>query len=266
MEKEERDKLKQDLFDLTPQNGDPVGNVTLIEKFQKKTNLSDDVYWDIRNELIDDGKLAKARGKGGSVHRLIQIEEKKPTTKNKKNTVIKKVKESTLYTPFSKSLKDFWTKDNDIKNYVLQITANQGRKDTGGRWTRPDISIIDVKAFSFYPTKILEVTTFEMKTPDNFGIDGVFETAAHSIFAHKSYLAINYLKEDYAADELIDTIIKRCEMFGVGLILFKDPSDWKTVTTVLEAKHNNPDPIEVNQFIKQQIDQDNQHILLEKIK
>lgn len=55
-------------------------------------------------------------------------------------------------------------------------------------------------------------------------------------------------------------------MFGVGLILFKDPADWKTVTLISDSKYNNPDPSEVNQFIVQQIDNKNQHELLAKMK
>lgn len=263
MTPEEKEKLKKRLLEFMPKDGKPIGNVTLLDKFITETKKSEDDYWTVRNELITEGMLGKGKGKGGSVY-LLKTED--PTSIGMVSTTTKKIKEKDLYKPFLETLKSFWTRDNDIKNYIIEITANQGSKNTGGKWTRPDITIIDVKTYPFYPNKILEVITFEIKSNDGFGIEAVFETAAHTIFAHKSYLAIHYLKENYENDELIETIRKRCEMFGVGLILFKDPADWKTVTLISDSKYNNPDPSEVNQFIVQQIDNKNQHELLAKMK
>lgn len=263
MTPEEKENFKKELLELIPKDGKPIGNVTLLEKFTTETKKSEDDYWSVRNELITEGVLGKGKGKGGSVY-LLKTEILAST--DKPSTPIKKIKEKDLYKPLLETLKSFWTKDNDIKNYIIEITANQGSKDTGGKWTRPDITIIDIKTFPFYPNKILEVITFEIKPNDGYGIEAVFETAAHKLFAHKSYLAIHYLKDDYENDELIETIRKRCEMFGVGLILFKAPADWSTVILISESKHNNPDPSEVNQFIVQQINNKNQHELLAKMK
>lgn len=262
MTPEEKEIFKSKMLELIPKDGKPIGNVTLLEKFTSITNKLEDDYWTIRNDLITEGILGKGRGKGGSVY-LIKVEK---SVNAEKAAETKRLKEKDLYKPFFETLKSFWTKDNDVKNYIIQITANQGSKETGGKWTRPDITIIDIKTFPFYPNKILEVITFELKPSDGYGIESVFETAAHTIFAHKSYLVIHYLKEDYENDELIETMRKRCEMFGVGLILFKDPADWKTVIPISESKHNNPDPSEVNQFIVQQIDNKNHHELLSKMK
>lgn len=268
MDKEQKDNIGTVLFDLVPDDGESIGNVTLLEKFIKiSKEYTPDLYWEIRNSLIEHGSLGKGRGRGGSVYRLQNLKTDNSKLKGvSSKTVNLRIPEKDLYKPFTDTLKDYWAKDNDLKNYIIEITACQGRKDTGGKWTRPDITMVDVKAFSFYPNKILEVITFELKPSDSIGIEGVFETAAHSLFAHKSYLVLHYPKEQYEQDELIETIRTRCEMFGVGLILFKDPNKWDTVTTVLEAKYNSPDPKEVNQFIKQQIKQDNQHCLLEKLK
>lgn len=263
MTPEEKEKFKKQLLDLVPKDGKSIGNVTLLDKFITQTKKTEDDYWALRNELIVEGVLGKGKGKGGSVYLL---KPEKSAAAGKIPTSTKSVKEKELYKPFLETLKSFWTKDNDIKNYIVEVTANQGSKDTGGKWTRPDIAIIDVKTFPFYPNKMLEVITFEIKSNDNYGIEAVFETAAHTIFAHKSYLAIHYLKDDYENDELIEVIRKRCEMFGVGLILFKDPADWKTVILISESRHNNPDPSEVNQFIVQQISRENQHELLSKMK
>jgi hypothetical protein len=54
-------------------------------------------------------------------------------------------------------------------------------------WTHP----VALKSFLYIPSgKILELITFEVKPENDYRIEGVFETAAHSRFSHKSYLVI----------------------------------------------------------------------------
>jgi hypothetical protein len=259
---EEKD-LKNDLLDLVPKDGKLIGNVTLIERFTKNTKKSIDEYWKVRNELINEGILGKGKGKGGSVYLIIvQSEVPLNVTLNENQ----KIKEQKLYAPFLKTLNTFWTKDNDLTNYIIEITANQGSRETGGKWTRPDITLIDIKTYPYFPNKLIEITTFEIKAHDSYGIEAVLEAAAHTLFANKSYLAIHYLNEDYENDTLITNLQKRCEMFGVGLIIFKDPDNWQTVTVITEAKISNPGPSEVNQFIIQQISEKNKYNLLSKMR
>ena len=113
-----------------PPDGAPKGNKTLLEEFKKlaKTEfsheLSDDEYWDERNLLIGKGELVKAKGKGGSV-RLIEIRKEKSPLHQKKN------KEQDLYKPFIDYVKKLWVKDNGVKDYIVQNTANQGKQYPG---------------------------------------------------------------------------------------------------------------------------------------
>lgn len=260
---EENELLKKKLLDLIPKNGRLIGNVTLLDKFVNETKKTSDDYWRVRNELINEGVFGKGKGKGGSVYLIIVPSTTSSSFASNEN---QKTKEQNLYAPFLETLKAFWTNDNDLSNYIIEITANQGSKETGGKWTRPDITIIDIKTYPYYPTKTIEIITFEIKPHEGYGIESVFETAAHTLFAHKSYLAIHYLNEDYENDTHIANLQKRCEMFGVGLILFKNPADWHSVTVITESKYNNPDPSEVNQFITQQINKNNQHSLLSKMR
>src|ERR1017187_2686853 len=84
-----------------------------------------------------------------------------------------------------------YVKDNRIKRFISEITASQGRRSTGGKWTRPDFTLIAVRTYSFTPGKSLEVITFEVKPDLNTALEGVFESLAHSVFAHRSYLAVD---------------------------------------------------------------------------
>jgi hypothetical protein len=83
-------------------------------------------------------------------------------------------------------------------------------------------------------------------------MEGVFETAAHSAFAHRSYLAFPDSK-DYDNNPLFDRILDECERFGLGLILFEDVANWDTYTFEVSAERKDPDPQSVNDFIKGQI-------------
>jgi hypothetical protein len=81
---------------------------------------------------------------------------------------------------------------------------------------------------------------------------GVYEAAAHSAFAHRSYLAFPYSTE-FEKSPLSDRIFTECERFGLGLILFHDVANWDTYDFQLSAKRKNPDPQAMNDFVAGQI-------------
>lgn len=272
------EELKKSLFELVPGDGSTIGNVTLSQKFKKTVkekhakNINDSVYWDTRDLLIDEGQLSTGRGRGGAVYRIMDVKPIAIPSSKKKKT--KKKKEQELYAPFYKVIEASWARSKNIKpgQFVLNITANQGKAKTGGKWTRPDISLIHVQTLPFYPTKILDVITFEIKTEDNWGIEGVYETASHSVFANKAYYAIHLPKgepteehsdwvekrsqsvdQQYSGVELdlFGRVKKECERFGVGLMIFSDPGNWGTYDTLIEPERRIPDPEEVSKFISQ---------------
>ncbi len=258
---EEIQEYKSLLLGLIPTDGSPKGNVTLLDEFKgnaKKERgvfLTDEDYWDVRNSLISDGRLVKGRGRGGSVylaHEGAVVSASKPA---------KKLKESDLYAPFYETISKTWVRENEIKDFISQNTASQGKKKTGGKWTRPDVSLVAVKKFEFIPGTILEVITFEIKPEDEFGVEGVFETAAQSVFAHKSYLAIAVSKTGKPDSEDFSRIERLCERFGIGLLTFSDPADWVTFEEFVTPERKNPDPKDVNSFIQTQIKRENQEKL-----
>jgi type I restriction enzyme M protein len=59
------DALKKIMLDAIDPTGITIGNKSLREKL----GWSDELFWTIRNKLIDDGLLIKGGGKGGSVFR-----------------------------------------------------------------------------------------------------------------------------------------------------------------------------------------------------
>jgi type I restriction enzyme M protein len=58
---------EETLLKLVPVNG-PAGNVHLLNKLKEK-GWDEKRYWDVRERLLEEGKLEKGRGRGGSVRR-----------------------------------------------------------------------------------------------------------------------------------------------------------------------------------------------------
>jgi hypothetical protein len=265
MDADQKTQLKDILYSLIPENGSNIGNTTLRGTLKQRVqdaagySLTDDEYWSVRDALLEDGKVEIGRGKGGSVHRIalaaaVEMVPDAPPTYPA---------EAALYPPFFQTINESYVKFYRIKYFVSQITASQGSRSTGGKWTRPDVSLIAIRMYPFIPGKNLEVITFEVKPANAYGIEGLFEASAHSVFAHRSYLAV-HLPDDAAA--LPDRLETECERVGVGLITFENAGDWDSFEILQKAPLRSPDPFEVNQFINSQISKENQERLQELIR
>lgn len=80
----------------------------------------------------------------------------------------------------------------------------------------------------------------------------MFETAAHSRFATKSYLAIER-PAGAKRDELLARAETECQRFGIGLLTFSHGSAHEDWTVLVEAKRQEPDPRDLERFIEDQI-------------
>jgi hypothetical protein len=261
-------ELKQKLLQLVPIDGQPIGNGALRQLFRNQLattgdQFTDEDYWLLRDSLIDDGIVQTGRGRGGSVRRVV-IEKEQPPLQSAAPAV--SAAEADLYEPFHTAIKTGYAPANAIRRFVSEVTARQGRRVTGGKWTRPDITMIGIRTYAFTPGKRLEVITFEVKPNLDTALEGVFEALAHSVFAHRSYLAVhvpNYENIDDLDDE---RIAQECERFGVGYMLFSDPGNFDTYDIVSSARLKEPDPAEIDDFIKTQISPQNQEELREWIR
>ena len=99
------------------------------------------------------------------------------------------VAEASLYVPFQKVIQTGYVSENDLNRWVCEITASQGKRNTGGLWTRPDVTLVAEQTFTYIPDKLFDVITFEIKPNIDTAMAGVYEAAAHSAFADRSYLA-----------------------------------------------------------------------------
>ena len=244
-----------------PENGKAIGNKAMRELLK----WDEEKYWKIRDELFYSGHIRKALGKGGAVARVEVKDEEKP------KTVLPEKKESykderSLYKDFLQTIESKYTKDMGIKNYICEDTSSQGRKNTHGIWNRPDITLIAVNTYSYYPGKVMDVITFEIKHHSNVSIAGVFETASQSRFASKSYFCLYLPKGWSEKEEDYERIQNECERFGVGLLYFTDPKNYDTFEILVKPNRNEPDPAEINDFILLQINDKNRNKLAEMLR
>jgi hypothetical protein len=246
------------LLALIPSDGSPKGNIRLL----RESGLPEDEYWLLRNKLIEQGKIGKARGMGGSVYVLGAEESPERVQKRRKRKSV----ENDLYEDFEKWLAEFWAKDANLTWFRVEKTAHLGRRQTGGRWTRPDFAIVAVNTYRYFPGKFLELISFEVKPNLGDALAGVFECSAHSVYANRSFLAICIEDDGDRKSEDFARIERECDRFGLGLITFGDVEDKETYEVVVDATRRTPDPSDVDKFIASQLKESTQELVAKQIK
>jgi adenine-specific DNA-methyltransferase len=70
------DSLTDLILSLTPEDGSSIGNGAMMALLRERVpGLTDDDYAAARNALVDDGLLARGRGRGGSIMRVVDADE-----------------------------------------------------------------------------------------------------------------------------------------------------------------------------------------------
>jgi hypothetical protein len=157
-----------------------------------------------------------------------------------------------LYEPLLRVLSKEWSRDMRIEpdQIHFEITARQGKKNTGGTWTRPDITAVSVRSFQYLLGKFFDVWTFEVKPVEALDVTAIFEAASHASRATRSY-ALLQVPEDVGSteQEVIDRCAREAARLRVGLITFSSASDFATWETVVEAPRLDTAPEALNEFI-----------------
>lgn len=244
---------QQQLMGFLPDSR-PVGN----KKLRQQLKWDSQYYFRIRNELIELGLLLKGRGQGGGVSRVLTMGDGEAEADTSPEALAKQVitqykKERELYPKVKQVLETQWKQDEGLQNVVVEITASQGARATGGKWSRPDITVVAVQVYDLLPTKYLDVITFEVKPEGSWDVAGVFEAASHSRAATRSFLAIHVPQSAPLVVDAMERLIEECERFGIGLMTFKNPADFDTYETHVEPERKTPSPYLLNQFLTTQL-------------
>jgi len=165
--------------------------------------------------------------------------------------------ESSLYDPVAKVLGEVWSKDYRLDDFVLEVTAMQGRRDTGGTWSRPDIVVASVSNYPFVPGKHLDITTFEIKPTTAADVTAVYEALAHLRAATRAFVLLHVPAEQEATlQQRIEDVYEEASRHGVGLIVAEKPGDYGTWDFRVEAVRRDTDPMKLNDFIATQLSQE----------
>lgn len=236
------------LLALIPSDGSAVTNLSLVKKLEAR-GWKEAKYWRVRDRLLDSGAVIRGRGRGGSVRRRVAESQEQPSGAKLLRAPVTEV---ALYAPLMKVLQTEWAREMRIEPHQIHFeeTAKQGKKATGGTWTRPDITAVSVRSFPHLPNKYLDIWTFEAKTVDWLDVTAIFEAAAHASRATRSYALLQVPENP---DDRTSEILSRCEReatrLRVGLITFVDSAEFSTWETVVEAPRIDTDPELLEQFI-----------------
>jgi hypothetical protein len=206
-------------------------------------------YWKAQSRLIAEGKIIAGRGRGGSV-KLADADQKLPqsTEQMAENIVYNITKEKELYKPLKKTLQEKWIGKFGFNDFIIDLTHSQGSKDTGGTFTRPDITCAGTREYT-YLRKTLEVITFEVKSSDAVSIIGVLEAAAHRESANRSYVIFPISMTSFESGKESDRIVELAQKFGIGIILAEKPDDVESWELYVDAIRHEPDPSKMDRFL-----------------
>jgi len=254
-------RKKKQLLKLLPTDGAPIGNTAL----RKHLGWSPGTYFRCRDELKAEDKIILGRGRGGSV----RLTKALPRKRHAKQTMAcqgkakHRASERSLYPGFLKSLEN-WATAQGWTSQIVQQTSDQGGRSTGGKYTRPDFVVVGSKKYEYSHGIVRDVETFEVK-PLGARIDSVFEAAAHSRRATKSYLAMQVTPDEPSESEMA-RVESECSRFGIGLITFKDPAkvdEWRYLVDPVRAE---PDPELLEEFISEQVSEANKKLIRQWLK
>lgn len=242
------------LLALVPGDGSSVGNTALM----RALGWSEHRYWYARDSLLEAGAITRAKGRGGAVRRVTPEggtgSEASAEAELVGEAALANVHEAELYPPIRDTLEAFWAKERQIAPLAVEITAAQGRRLTGGRWTRPDLVSVAVRTYRYLPGKYMEVVTFEVKPFDAIDVTAVYEALAHLRSATHAYVIFHVPNDQEESAKL--TVEDACHVgrtHGVGVIVMGDPADWDTWTELEEARRVEPDPQRLDEFITVQL-------------
>jgi BarA-like signal transduction histidine kinase len=115
----------------------------------------------------------------------------------------------------------------------VEVTAQQGSRLTGGKWTRPDITVASSRTFPYVPGRHFDVITFEVKPQDQVNVTAIYEALAHLRAATRSYVLLHVPHFAKASLELIiEETCNEGKQHGIGVIIVEKPGDYDDSDTL----------------------------------
>ena len=249
------------------EQGNRIGNTVL----QRELKWNETKYWQIHQQLLKDGVIAKGRGYGGTVmlvERPVDLSASfaggndiqalvDATPKAVVESLVEEyTSELQLYPPVRKQLEAHWALQRQLDDCHCEVTALQGRRDTGGSWSRPDLAVIAYRKYEFLPERVFELFSFEVKPASDISIKGVMEALAHREAATRSFVIYHTAGQDFAVFPEAERIEELAARHGVGVYAAKDVNDFSQWAEIVAASRATPDPEAIDTFIRRTLSEE----------
>ncbi|WP_315778531.1 MULTISPECIES: hypothetical protein [unclassified Bradyrhizobium] len=157
-------------------------------------------------------------------------------------------RERDLYAPLRGSIESKWINRFGFDEVRVDETHSRGSKDTGGTFTRPDLTAAGIKRY-VYLSKRLEIVTFEVKLSEATNILAVLEAIAHREAAHRSYVFYSTSRSTFEVVSEADRIVELAQKYGIGIVLAERPEAVESWEIILDAVRHEPDPARLDRFL-----------------
>lgn len=218
-------------------------------RLRADTGAGDDAYDRAKTDLVSEGLAEVYAGQGGSL-RLTDAGKRHAKKEVEPEGESAVDHERELYAP----LVDAIQKDAAQLGRERILVRDVGAARNRGMWSNPDVLQIAVETYPRLRKTELVVSTFELKKWGGATVASVFEAAAQSRFAHRSYVVLEWAESvtfslDSDANNL-DQIVRECGRFGIGLWTMQPFRNGWRYTEHLKAAPRVPADSEVNAFLE----------------
>ena len=273
-------KVKDEILQALEDNGGRMTKDELINKFFQR--YGKDLYYKAEQDLVDKNCIVRRPGYKGGRYLVQQDDSQSQVDPESSDSTAEESSpegenESYHYKLVIEQIQQHWADEQDVKHVYVARTAHPGPVPTGGRWSRPDITLCTVSEWIFSSRPEGEVTTIEVKVfNDQLDIVGVHEALAHKSRSHYSYLMIvNFRtkKLDFEQEKDFDKIRENYDRIrvaaarhGIGIITVPDSNDWSTWEFPLEPIRSDADRQEINDFLLNQFPEGARNSFANKIR
>lgn len=238
------DRIAASLLKQLPPDGTPIPNraarALVTQDLAKLVSLED--YFAARDRLLDQRKVGRVRGQGGSVFLLINAPDEEPPPADP----VGALSERALMDPLGAALRAQFRQWLDLPAQGAVEVVDIAQARSRGQWANPDYLLVSVCPLSVLAGAQIDVHVFELKNEAGGRIQAVHEALAHGRFAHFAHL-VWYLPRGSRREAELDQIAAHCRLHGVGLIrMFED----KTIEAIVDPVRTRATPLEIDGFVE----------------